>query len=169
MRSNFRSSEHVHQFQIRVSRLLFSLDDYIDLSAQCTNMLQASSPSKHNAMLGKTIPHPKSTNFNEEEEEFETPASKRAKTQHRGQLNFSPKSERRSQSRRVIIPDSDADSEDEVYEESPQNRRTDLESALPPIETDKQAIEAYEAGVIVLVVSLWVCSLSALESTFLEM
>jgi fanconi-associated nuclease 1 len=109
-------------------------------------MLQASSPSKHNAMLEKTIPHPKSTNFNEGEEEFETPGAKRVKTQHRGQLSFSPKPERKSQSRRDTIPDSDADSEDEVYEESPQSRRTDLESALPPIETDKQAIEAYEAS-----------------------
>ena len=109
-------------------------------------MLQASSPSKHNAMLGKTIPHPKTTKFNEEEEEFETPASKRIKRQHTGKLSLSSRSDRKSQSRRDIISDSDADSEDEIYEESPQSRRTDLESALPPIETDKEAIEAYEAS-----------------------
>lgn len=109
-------------------------------------MLQDSSPSKHNAMLGKTIPHPKSTNFDEEEDEFQTPASKRVKRQHNGTLSFSPKTSGKNQAHKHVIPDSDADSEDEVYEEMPQSRRTDLESALPPIQTDKEAIEAYEAS-----------------------
>jgi fanconi-associated nuclease 1 len=98
-------------------------------------MLQASSPSKHNAMLGQTIPHPKSTNFDEGAEDFATPPAKRVKREQ-----STPKHQR------DIIPDSDADSDDEVYEEEPQARRTDLESALPPIQTDKEAIEAYEAS-----------------------
>ncbi|KAK5172191.1 uncharacterized protein LTR77_003829 [Saxophila tyrrhenica] len=98
---------------------------------------QNSSPSKHNAMLGKTILHPKSTNYDEgNEEDFKTPPAKRVK---RSTVQYE------SPRKRNVVPDSDADSEDEVYDEEPRSRRTDLESALPPIETDKEAIEAYEA------------------------
>ncbi len=100
-------------------------------------MLQNSSPSKHNAMIGRTILHPKSTNYDEGDEGFETPPAKRVK---RDALQS------RQAKKRDIIPDSDVDSEDEVYNEEPQIRRTDLESALPPIETDKEAIDAYEAS-----------------------
>ncbi|KAI7512869.1 hypothetical protein KC347_g2150 [Hortaea werneckii] len=80
-------------------------------------------------MLGQTkiIAHPKSTNYDEDgEQDFATPPAKRVKRE---------------------IPDSDADSDDELLEhEEQQARRTDLESALPPIQTDKDAIEAYEAA-----------------------
>ena len=107
-------------------------------------MLQASSPSKHNSMLGKTIPHPKSTNYDEQEDEFRTPAAKRVKREHAAGSNSRPKATTKRD--RDIIPDSDADSDEEVFEETSQNRRTDLESCLPQIETDKQAIEAYEAS-----------------------
>lgn len=107
-------------------------------------MLQASSPSKHNAMFGKTIPHPKSTNFDEEEVEFRTPAAKRVKREH--PEKSSPRYTSKSQSRRDVISDSDADSDDEVFQDAPPSRRTDLEFALPPVQTDKEAIEAYEAS-----------------------
>ena len=109
-------------------------------------MLQASSPSKHNAMLGKAIPHPKSTNFDEDEEDFKTPPSKRVKRDISDYVNNSSSQNTSRVSRRDAIPDSDADSDDEEYEEEPKTRRTDLESALPPIQTDKEAIEAYEAS-----------------------
>ncbi|KAI7225457.1 hypothetical protein KC352_g15825, partial [Hortaea werneckii] len=79
-------------------------------------------------MLGQTkiIAHPKTTNYDEDgEKDFAPPPAKRVKRE---------------------IPDSDADSDDELFEhEEQQARRTDLESALPPIQTDKEAIEAYEA------------------------
>ncbi|KAI7545491.1 hypothetical protein KC331_g6182, partial [Hortaea werneckii] len=79
-------------------------------------------------MLGQTkiIAHPKSTNYDDDgEQDFATPPAKRVKRE---------------------IPDSDANSDDELLEhEEQQARRTDLESALPPIQTDKEAIEAYEA------------------------
>ena len=109
-------------------------------------MLQASGPSKHNAMLGKTIPHPRSTHFDEDEEEFKTPPSKRVKRDISDYVNTpSAKSASRT-SRRDVVLDSDADSDDEEFDEAPKVRRTDLESALPPIQTDKEAIEAYEAS-----------------------
>ena len=106
-------------------------------------MLQASSPSKHNAMLGKKIAHPKSTKYDDDGQEFATPPAKRLKTSIADYA--SPKT---SPVKKVKheIPDSDAESGDESLEVEPAKaRQTDLETALPPIQTDKEAIEAYEA------------------------
>ena len=109
-------------------------------------MLQTSSPSKHNAMLGKTIPHPKSTNFDEDERDFQIPPPKRVKRGMSDYINTNPENNASRGRRRDVIPDSDADSEGEEFQEEPKSRRTDLESALPPVQTDKEAIEAYEAS-----------------------
>ncbi|KAK3115168.1 hypothetical protein LTR53_005767 [Teratosphaeriaceae sp. CCFEE 6253] len=116
------------------------------LSARATSArmtLQASSPSKHNAMLGKRIPHPASTKYEEEPEEveFATPSAKRVKRE----ASSAPKTSPQRRWQRDVVPDSDADSDDDDLEEAPRDRRTDLESALPPILSDKEAIEAYEA------------------------
>ncbi|KAF2163877.1 hypothetical protein M409DRAFT_56988 [Zasmidium cellare ATCC 36951] len=105
------------------------------------NMLQDSHTSKHNAMLGKKVPHPKSTNFDDDADEFKTPPAKRLK---RGLTDFVQRSASKIQ--KEEIPDSDEDSENEILGTEPRVRRTDLETALPPIETDKEAIEAYEAS-----------------------
>ncbi len=44
------------------------------------------------------------------------------------------------------IQDSEADSEDDNLDDEPSStQRTDLEQALPPIKTDKEAIQEYEA------------------------
>lgn len=112
-------------------------------------VLQASSPSKHNAMVGTRVPHSKATNYDEGDEDFATPPPKRTK---RDISDFvtkkaSPqKTEKRSY--KSEIADSDADSDDEVvHEDEPQgDKRTDLETALPHIQSDKEAIEAYEAS-----------------------
>ena len=51
----------------------------------------------------------------------------------------------RQQPKRVI-PDSDADEDEEDLEDlQTETQQTDLEQALPPIKTDKEAIEEYEA------------------------
>lgn len=108
-------------------------------------MLQVKSPSKHNAMLGRKIPHPKSTNFEAgDEDEFATPAPKRVKRDIDAFVikTSSPSSARR----REIVPDSDEDSENEDLEAEIRVKRTDLETTLPPIQTDAEAIEAYEAA-----------------------
>lgn len=108
-------------------------------------MLQASSSSKHNAMLGQRILHPKSTNF-DEGDDLEKPAAKRPKREVTEDDETSDVSRPSSPSKfNRVIADSDADSEDEDLSEPSKTRRTDLETALPPIETDKEAIEAYEA------------------------
>ncbi|TKA28151.1 hypothetical protein B0A50_04122 [Salinomyces thailandicus] len=113
-------------------------------------MLQARSPSKHNVMLGQTtiVPHAKSTRFDDDGDEFTTPPAKRVKRHIADHVhsNANSKSSPRKAAKRDEIPDSDADSEDELLEaEHQQARRTDLETALPPIQTDREAIEAYEA------------------------
>jgi Fanconi-associated nuclease 1 len=115
-----------------------------------TMALQASGPSKHNAMVGMRVPHPKSTKYDEgDDDNFATPPSKRIK---RDITDFvtkkaSPK-KIPQKSRKNEIPDSDADSDNEVVhdDEPAGDKRTDLETALPFIETDKEAIEAYEAS-----------------------
>lgn len=102
-----------------------------------------SSPSKHNAMLGKKISHPKSTNFDgDDADEFASPPVKRVKVDI---SNFVRKSPKKSV-RRDVIPDSEEDSESENLEVESRSHQTDLETALPPIQTDKEAIEAYEAS-----------------------
>ena len=100
-------------------------------------------------MLGQRIRHPPSTNF---DDEFPIPAPKRLR---RLDSNDSSRSlengfddELESPVKPILprreIADSEAESDDEdVPLEN--TRRTDLESALPPVETDEEAIRAYEA------------------------
>ena len=44
-----------------------------------------------------------------------------------------------------VIPDSDADNDEDLEGLQTETQQTDLEQALPPIQTDREAIEAYEA------------------------
>lgn len=104
----------------------------------------------HNAMLGRRIQHPPSTNFHDDDI---SPPAKRLKTFESTDEEFSRdnsddegvlKSPIKTLPRsRDEIPDSDEDSG--LDEEPIQPRRpTDLESALPPVKTDKEAIDEYE-------------------------
>ncbi|CAK4031975.1 Fanconi-associated nuclease 1 [Lecanosticta acicola] len=108
-------------------------------------MLQDSNSSKHNAMLGKKVAHPKSTRFDDAGDDFPTPPAKRVKRDI-NITSFVQKGNLRQLTDRTEIPDSEEDSEDELYGSEEVSRQTDLESALPPIQTDKEAIEAYEAS-----------------------
>ncbi|KAK4565555.1 hypothetical protein LTR86_004172 [Recurvomyces mirabilis] len=98
-------------------------------------------------MLGRSIPHPKSSRFDDADDaddanDFPTPPAKRIK--HEPAAGSPSKQSSRKRWIKDEVPDSDADSESEEIEEHPRDRRTDLETALPPIETDKEAIERYE-------------------------
>lgn len=119
-------------------------------------VLQQRSPSKHNQMLGqvqtKLIPHPKSTNYDDDGGSgAATRPAKRVKRDKddddddSSDLARAPSSPKPSVRR--VIPGSDADSDDDEDAGVPAHAvRTDLESALPPVETDKEAIEAYEVN-----------------------
>lgn len=107
--------------------------------------LEPKSPSTHNRLMGTRIPHPPSTNFNDDRD-FPSPPAKRARLDAgyntgdtaKGGLRRSIKNE---------IPDSE-DEHPELHvgsNELDAPGGTQLETALPPIQTDEEAIEAYEA------------------------
>ncbi|KAL8933739.1 MAG: hypothetical protein Q9211_005612, partial [Gyalolechia sp. 1 TL-2023] len=99
-------------------------------------------------MLGQRIPHPRSTNF---AEEYQLPPAKRLKRLD----NINDSSSRplsdsenydaspRPPSWRNEVADSEAESDDE--DSIPHASQTELESALPLVKTDKEAIAEYEA------------------------
>jgi len=118
--------------------------------------LQSRSPASHNQMLGNRIRHPPSTNF---EDDFETPTAKRLKRLDSTDSSLSRREDSEDEDNIVSsetplrtprkpareIPDSEADTDDEDNFSPEAVRKTDLESALPPVKTDKEAIAEYEA------------------------
>nr|POF07861.1 fanconi-associated nuclease 1 like [Quercus suber] len=94
-------------------------------------------------MLGKKVPHPKSTNFDDRDDSAEEPSAKRVKRDVSKHTQTSPFKKKFIKQE---ISDSDADSDDADFLNDAPTQRTDLETALPPIETDQDAIEAYEAN-----------------------
>jgi fanconi-associated nuclease 1 len=106
--------------------------------------LQQQSPSQHNQMRGQKIPHPPSTNFNDD---FPTPSPKRRKTQPISPKKNRPGAEHGSSPVvKTEIPDSEDEDGilDDVAPSGGAGRTTQLETALPAV-TDEEAIEAYEA------------------------
>lgn len=99
----------------------------------------------HNRMLGQKIPHPPSTNW---EDDFQSPSPKRQKT-----LPASPRKLKRGGQKgtssivKTEIPDSEDEApiDDLTTSNESKTRTTQLETALPPVHTDEEAIEAYEA------------------------
>ncbi|KAL8642765.1 MAG: hypothetical protein Q9228_000556 [Teloschistes exilis] len=111
--------------------------------------LSPRSPAFHNQMLGRRIAHPPSTNF---DEDFPIPAAKRTKRLDNvdgSPLRLSPDGRNIDGSPRISFRRTEvADSEDESdieEEQIPSPSQTELESALPPVKTDKEAIAEYEA------------------------
>ena len=101
-------------------------------------------------MNGQRIRHPPSTKF---DEDYQIPAAKRLK-----RLDSADSSESRQDAscdecdippspkgHGRIIADSEADSDEEDAFTPQKAQRTDLETALPPVKTDKEAIRDYEA------------------------
>ena len=118
------------------------------LDADLDMILQARGEASHNQMLGQRIKHPPSTNF---DDEFESPAAKRLK-----RLDSIDSSSSCNESEEVAfeprldaspreIRGSDAETDEEDVSFAAPTRRTDLEIALPPVKTDKEAIAEYEA------------------------
>lgn len=123
-------------------------------------VLEPKSFSEHNqlhirgngVMKGQKIPHPPSTRFDDSDESsaaFPTPTAKRRKFEATSPRkgNGSPGSSKlspRKRRRQAEVPESD-DEQDEHAQAGPQTTTTQLETALPSIGTDEEAIEAYEA------------------------
>ncbi|XPS93744.1 Phosphodiesterase I [Ascochyta lentis] len=100
--------------------------------------LNVRSPSKHNQMITQFIRHPKSTNFDGENDR--SPKRRRI-----SDVTKPPPTPRKKRNHTGEVTDLDAEKEDTVFKEEETDTKTDLESALPPIGTGTGAIEAYEA------------------------
>lgn len=102
-------------------------------------VLSGQNSSKHNQMLGKWIKQAKPS----EKEAVKPPPSKRRRLDD-------PPSNSQSATQRCkwdsgIVPDSDEEGVDDVDDLQPSVQKTDLESALPAVVTDAEAIQEYEA------------------------
>jgi len=97
--------------------------------------------------VGKRVPHPASTKFHDNI----SPPAKRLKTflstdgDDSREASGDEKVPGSPRGFRDEIPDSDEDDESGLDEPSIPKRPTELESALPPVKTDKEAIDEYEA------------------------
>ena len=99
-----------------------------------------------------TIPHPASTRFDSSDEgtvEFPNPTAKRRRLELQSQThgNGSPaasKTSPRKRRQQAEVPDSD-DEQDGLGHNETGVSATQLETALPAVLTDVEAIEAYEA------------------------
>ncbi|KIW17083.1 hypothetical protein PV08_04274 [Exophiala spinifera] len=107
------------------------------------------SPSIHNSLMGTRIPHPASTRWDDEDDDFPLRPTKRNKIAPSSPKRISPRKPLPKQRTRNEIPDSE-DEEQDLEEDGgvrlPADfRATQLEATLPPVQTDEEAIEAYEA------------------------
>jgi Fanconi-associated nuclease 1 len=111
-------------------------------------VLEARGATGHNAMLGRKVPHPASTKFHHDDIE---PPAKRLKTfestdgEDSRDASGDEDALRTPNPYREEMPDSEDDNTLEDDEKITSKRPTELESALPPVKTDKEAIDEYEA------------------------
>lgn len=111
-----------------------SLSDHNVFRASSNVVMQSSS---------KKIPHPASTKYDEDgEDDFPSPAAKRRRVDESSIENASPRKSRA----RVAEDHEDGNQEINSLEQNDiKSSQTQLETALPPIQSDEEAIEAYEA------------------------
>ena len=102
----------------------------------------------HNSMFGKKIPHPRSTNFEDNDKALSTSSPKRVKrhADHERNATSSTAPVKFSPSKRIKRPEiPDSEDEDEEGGVPLKSSQSDLETALPALNTDQEAIDAYEA------------------------
>jgi Fanconi-associated nuclease 1 len=94
-------------------------------------------------MLGQRIAHPRSTNFYEADDGVSPRPQKRLKRDKTEDTADTRQIQSPSEAR--IIPDLDAETDEDETSAGP-SRKTDLETTLPPISTDQDTIDEYEAS-----------------------
>lgn len=110
-------------------------------------VLDSQRATKHNTMLGRRIPHPASTQFHDDV----LPPAKRLKTlestdgEDSRDVSDTESIAHTPRRFRDEIPDSDDEHNSDDDGPSTTQRPTELESALAPVKTDKEAIDHYEA------------------------
>ena len=108
--------------------------------------LRTQSPAKHNQMLGRFLKDIPPDSKHDDIEHRPSKRRKQAANAHNAESEDSTSNAPSpSRVRPQQIPDPDVDSDVEIFDDLPSTQRTDLESALPAIKTDKEAIEEYEA------------------------
>jgi Fanconi-associated nuclease 1 len=111
-------------------------------------VLESRGATGHNAMLGRRVPHPASTKFHVD---GIGPPTKRLKTfestddEDSRDVSGDEDALRTPNPYRDEVPDSEDDDSLEDDDETTSKHATELESALPPVKTDKEAIDEYEA------------------------
>jgi fanconi-associated nuclease 1 len=111
--------------------------------------LQTRSPSAHNRMVGTKIRHPPSTNF--DSKDFPIPRAKRVKWLESDRTDSNLSEDEQSQelshspSRNLQTEIADSEDDDADGGVPLPGSQTALETALPPIRTDKEAIAEYDA------------------------
>lgn len=113
--------------------------------------LQTQSAASQNRMLGQRIQHPLSTNY-QEEESFPNPSKKRLKRLDSAETSLSrgesedddgTTSTHSDFPREIPVSETEED-EDQRFADA--GRQTALESALPSVRVDEEAIAEYEAA-----------------------
>jgi Fanconi-associated nuclease 1 len=107
--------------------------------------LQSRSPATRNKLVGQRIKHPKSTKYDAEDEDSPRPQKRVKREQSDATVDEIPAPSSPS-TRSRVIPDSDADSDDEEITPKEPTRKTNLEDALPTIKNEQEAIDEYEAS-----------------------
>src|ERR1700753_3639051 len=112
--------------------------------------LDPKSLSVHNRLMGTRIPHPLSTQYHDnDDDDFPSPPTKRLRTATSSGTPSPQRSSPRKPPQGKRIKDEVPDSEDEGdafdAKEDHVPQATQLEATLPPVQTDEEAIEAYEA------------------------
>ncbi|KAG9236324.1 hypothetical protein BJ875DRAFT_420406 [Amylocarpus encephaloides] len=115
-------------------------------------VLNPQKSSAHNVLVGKRIPHPASTKFNENDS---LSPAKRLKTHESTEIDDFSRDvldeevgvlTTKRYRERGEIPDSEEEAgSDDDDDNLAKSQPTELESALPPVKTDKEAIQEYEA------------------------
>lgn len=111
-------------------------------------VLDSLSAAGHNAMLGRRVAHPAATRFQDDDG---TPPAKRLKIRESTDGEDSRDASGHEDLNLTLnnyrdeVPDSEEDDDASEEERSILKRLTELESALPPVKTDKDAIEEYES------------------------
>ncbi|KAF2096593.1 hypothetical protein NA57DRAFT_42307 [Rhizodiscina lignyota] len=106
-------------------------------------MLQQCSTADHNRMLGTRIPHPKSTNY----EGDENSSPRLVKRLRREETGDTSDIDSIAASPLLRPKDDEYGVAEHALDDAgiPQSSQTDLETALPPVKTDQEAIDEYEA------------------------
>lgn len=99
----------------------------------------------YNTMLGRRIPHPPSTKFEDHDDNHPAKRIKTCESTDGEEFNSDYNDDCNQDSPHFEVPDSEDDYGSDGTTEIATLRPTELENALPAVKTDKEAIRDYES------------------------